>query len=457
VSIENGSRWAHFGSALRSRNYRLFFMGQGLSLIGTWMQRTALMWLIGTMFPSERIAAFWLGVVGFSGQIPSLVLTPLAGALADRWNRRRMVVVAQTLAMTQAFVLAALALTGKIELWHIVALSLWLGAVNAVDIPTRQAFLVEMVEGPDDLSNAIALNSSIVNVGRLAGPALGGILTALVGAGVCFLLNGLSFLAVIAALFAMRLKPRPPQPTHKHVLRDLADGFSYAFHFAPIRSLLLVMALVSLVGIPYSSLLPVFARHVLSTGAQGYGALMAGVGVGALVGAVYLAGRSTVRGLGRVIAFAPALMGTGLVVFAVSRSFALSLALTPFLGLGQILLMAACSTVLQTIVDDDKRGRVMAFYSLSFLGMMPLGQLLAGVASRQVGPSWTVAVGGVLCIAAAIVFSRRLPTLRALVRPIYVRKGIIPEVAAGLQSAAENTAVTQARSARDEGGAPAPR
>ncbi|MBN1846239.1 MAG: MFS transporter [Sedimentisphaerales bacterium] len=436
----NGSRWANLARALRSRNYRLFFMGQGLSLIGTWMQRTALLWLISTRFPDERIAAFWLGVVGFSGQIPALVLTPLAGVWADRWNRRRLVIATQVLAMTQAFALAALTLTGLIEIWHIIALSFCLGAINAVDIPVRQSFVVEMVDRPEDLTNAIALNSSIVNAGRLLGPALGGVLTALFGVGVCFLLNGFSFLTVIAALLAMRLRPRQAQPSRKHALQNLAEGFGYAFRFPPIRALLLIMALVSLAGMPYASLLPAFAKHVFGCGPKGYGILMAGVGVGALVGALCLACRSTVRGLGRLIALAPALLGAGLIAFALGRSFALALILMPLLGLGQMLLMASCNTVLQTIVDDDKRGRVMSFYSLSFMGMVPLGNLLAGVAARQIGPALTVAVGGAVCIAGALNFRRKLPALRKLVHPIYVSKGIIiPAVAAGLQAAAEQT------------------
>ncbi len=264
-----GSRWANLARALRSRNYRLFFMGQGLSLVGTWMQRTALLWLISTKFPDERIAAFWLGVVGFSGQIPSLALTPMAGVLADRWNRHRMVVGTQTLAMIQAFVLAVLTLTGMIEIWHIIALSLWLGAVNAIDIPVRQSFVVEMVDRPDDLTNAIALNSSIVNAGRLVGPALGGLLTALFGVGICFLVNGLSYLAVIVALLAMRIKPRRIRSSKRHVLHHLAEGLGYAFKFPPIRALLLIVALVSLVGIPYLSLLPALARHVFLCGPKG--------------------------------------------------------------------------------------------------------------------------------------------------------------------------------------------
>jgi predicted MFS family arabinose efflux permease len=257
--------------------------------------------------------------------------------------------------------------------------------------------------------------------------------------GVCFLLNGLSFLTVIAALLAMRIKPRQTIPSRRHILHNLAEGFSYAFKFPPIRALLLIMALVSLAGIPYASLLPVFVKHVFLCGPKGYGVLVAGVGVGALVGALYLASRSTVRGLSWVIAMAPALLGAGLIAFSLGRSFTLSLILMPLLGLGQMLLMAASNTVLQTIVDDDKRGRVMSFYSLSFMGMVPLGNLLVGVAARQVGPSLTVAIGGAVCIAGALNFIRKLPALHKLVHPIYVSKGIIPEVAAGLQAATEQT------------------
>jgi MFS family permease len=433
-----GSRWANIARALKSRNYRLFFMGQGVSLIGTWMQRTALLWLVSTQFPDERSAALWLGVVGFSGQIPALVLTPLAGVLADRWDRRRMVTCTQVLAMLQAFVLATLTLTGVIEIWHIVALSFWLGAVNAVDVPTRQAFLIEMVDRPGDLNNAIALNSSVMNCGRMIGPALGGVLTALFGPGLCFLLNGVSYLAVIIALLAMRLRPRKVAPARKHVLSHLVEGLGYALGFPPIRGLLLIMALVSLVGIPYASLLPVFAKHLLGGGPKSYGLLVTGVGVGAVSAAMYLASRSSVRGLGSVIAIAPAVLGAGLIVFSLSRSLVLSLLLTPLLGMGQMLVMAASNTVLQTIVDDDKRGRVMSFYSLSFMGMVPLGNLLAGVLASQIGAPLTVAIGGGLCVVGAIVFGRNLPALRKLVHPIYVRKGIVPaEVAAGLQAGSE--------------------
>jgi MFS family permease len=436
-TLADGRRWKTIARALRSRNYRLFFFGQGLSLIGTWMQRTALLWLVGTSYPDVRIAAFWLGVVGFSSHIPALVLTPLAGALADRWNRHRMLAVTQILAMVQAFVLAGLTLTGAIEIWHIIGLALWLGVVNAVDIPVRQSFVIEMVDRSEDLHNAIALNSSIVNVGRLLGPALGGVLTALFGAGVCFLLNGFSFLAVIAALLAMRITPRKIPPTTKHVLQNLVEGFKYASSFAPIRSLLLLLTLVSLMGFPYASLLPAIAKHTLLLGPQGYGALVAGIGIGALAGAIYLAGRESVRGLGRIIAMAPVLIGLSLIAFSLSRSFTLSLLLMPLLGLGQILLLAAGNTVLQSIVDEDKRGRVMSLYALSFMGMLPFGNLLAGLVARHIGPTLTVALGGAICIVGALSFYRKLPALRELVHPIYVSKGIIPEVATGMQSAAD--------------------
>jgi MFS family permease len=434
-----GLRLANIVRPLRSRNYRLFFMGQGLSLIGTWMQRTAQLWLVGTMFPDARTAAFWLGVVGFSGQIPALVLTPLAGALADRWNRRHMVIGTQVVAMLQSFALAALALSGKIEIWHIIFLSMWLGASDAVDIPTRQSFVIEMLDKPEDLTNAIALNSSIVNGGRLIGPALGGIMTAFFGVGICFLFNGFSFLAVIIALLAMRVKPRPAVTARKHVILNLAEGFSYAFNFPPIRALLLIMALVSLFGTPYASLLPAFAVHFLSAGPRGYGALVAGIGVGALAGALFLASRSSVRGLGRIMLIAPALVGAGLIILSFTRSYPLAMLIVPITGLGQMLLMASCNTVLQTIVEDDKRGRVMSFYSLSFMGIMPLGNLLAGFAASRIGLPATIAIGGSACILGAIEFARRLPTVRRHIRPIYISKGIIQEVVEGVQSAEERS------------------
>ncbi len=458
----NGGWWAAtFGRALRSRNYRLFFMGHGTSLIGTWMQRVAMLWLVGNdLFPGDpKRAALWLGVVGFCGQIPAFFITPLAGVMADRINRRHAIILTQFLAMTQATTLAALTLSGLINIYWVIGLALFLGTTAAVDIPMRQSFVVEMVERPEDLNNAIALNSSVVNGGRLIGPSIGGVLTGLFGPGVCFLINAASYLAVISALLAMRMKPRPRQRTHKRILHNLREGFGYAYRFPPIRSILMLMTLVSVAGMPYNVLMPIFARDVLGGDSRTLGYLMAAIGVGALSAAAYLASRSTVRGLGRVISMAPAILGAGLIAFAISRSFYVSLLLMPLLGCGQMLLMASCNTVLQTIVDDDKRGRVMSFYSLSFMGMMPLGNLIGGTLGSQIGAPLTVAIGGTCCIAGSILFATRLPALRRLVHPIYVRKGIIPEVAAGLQAAAEMPAVpreTAAPAAADLNGAADP-
>ncbi|MBN2711194.1 MAG: MFS transporter [Planctomycetes bacterium] len=431
---EKRSRWSNLARALKSRNYRLFFWGRSVSMIGTWMQRTALLWLVGTMYDDLRIASFWLGVVGFSGQIPALVLTPLAGGLADRCNRHRVIIITQILAMLQAFTLAGLAFSGAVEIWQVIALSVCLGAINAFDIPMRQAFISEMVDDPEDMGNAIALNSSMVNVGRLLGPAFGGMLAAISGPGICFLVNGLSFLAVIISLLMMRIKSREVAASQRRMYHHLAEGFRYTFKFPPICAIILIMSLVSISGIPYASLLPVFAGHVLDCGPKGYGLFVSGVGLGALGGGIYLASRPSVLGLGRIIALAPLLFGCALVAFSQSRSFTLSLMVTPLLGLGQMLLMASGNTVLQTIVDEDKRGRVMSLYALSFMGMVPLGNLIAGLVARYIGPTWTITAGGCICICGAILFSRKLPALREIVRPIYVSKGIIPEVADGLRS-----------------------
>ncbi len=406
-----GSRRVNMARALHSRNFRLFFAGQGVSLIGTWMQRTAMLWLVSTQLSDVRTAALWLGVVGFSSQIPALVLTPLAGVVADRWNRHRIVVVTQFLSMLQAFVLAALTLSGTIEIWHIIALSVWLGAVNAVDVPTRQSFVIQMVDRPEDLNNAIALNSLVVNGGRMLGPALGGVLTALFGAGFCFLLNGVSYLAVLIALLAMRIKPRQVSLERKPILRHLVEGIRYAVGVPSIRRILLMIALVSLVGIPYASLLPVFASHLLAGGPKTYGLLVTGAGVGALMGALYLASRSNVLGFYRIIAIAPAVLGGALIAFSLSRSLVVSLMIMPLLGMAQMLLLASSNTLLQTIVDDDKRGRVMSFYSLSFMGIVPIGNLVAGILASQIGPALTVAIGGCLCIGGALVFSGKLQKL----------------------------------------------
>jgi MFS family permease len=357
---------------------------------------------------------------------------------ADRWNRHRMIVATQALSMLQALALAGLVLAGGIRVWHVLALSLFLGIVNAFDIPTRQSFLVEMVGGREDLANAIALNSSTFNAARLVGPAVAGAIIAAAGEGVVFLLNGLSYGAVLAALLAMRLPPRPPpRGPRAPAWHNLGEGVAYVTRFGPIRSILLLLSLVSLTGAPYAVLMPVFAVDVLHGDAHTLGFLTASIGVGALCGALFLASRRTVRGLGRFIVAAVTAFGTALVAFSLSRSLWLSLGLAFLSGFGLMVHMASSNTIVQTIVDDDKRGRVMSFYAVAFQGTMPLGSLLAGGLAGLVGAPRTLQLGGAACLLGALAFARALPGIRAQVQPIYARLGVFPEVATGLPTATE--------------------
>ena len=419
--------------SLKHRNFRLFFMGQGISLIGTWMQMTAVAWLVWRLSHS----ALLLGLVGFASRIPTFVMAPFAGVLVDRVDRHRLVILTQVLSMAQALMLAGLMYSGRLAIWHIIALSLLLGFVNALDVPARQSFLVQMLDRREDMTNAIALNSSMVNGARLIGPSIAGLLIAGAGEAVCFLLNGLSYIAVIAGLMMMRVQPNARVGRETSVFENLTEGFRYAFGFPPIRSLLFLLALVSLAGASYSQLLPIFAQQILHGDARTQGFLVSSAAVGALAGALYLAGRRSVLGLGRVIAWSPAVFGAGLIALGLSPRLWLTLAVMPVIGLGLMMQMAATNTVLQTIVDDDKRGRVMGFYSMAFMGMVPLGSLLAGGLAKFIGAPLMVILGGTCCIVGSIVFVRRLHSLRKLVRPIYIRRGIITEVADGIQSASD--------------------
>jgi MFS family permease len=380
-----------------------------------------------------------LGILGFAGQIPAFLLAPFAGVLVDRWDRHRLLVVTQTLSMVQSFALAVLALTRLIEVWQIIALSIFQGFINAFDMPGRQAFVVEMVENREDLANAIALNSSMFNGARLVGPSVAGVLIASVGEGMCFLLDGFSYLAVIGSLLAMHTKRREIISKGGTMLRGLADGFHFAFGFAPVRAVLLLIALTGLMGIPYVVLMPIFASQVLQGNSHTFGFLMAAAGVGALAGALFLASRKSVRGLGRIIPSMAAAFGVGLILFSLSRTLWLSLALLFVVGLGMMVETASSNTILQTIVDDDKRGRVMSFYTTAFLGMTPFGSLLAGQMASRIGAPLTIMVDGIFILMGAVLFARKLPHIRKMVRPIYVRKGIIPEVATGIQAASHLT------------------
>ncbi len=420
--------------ALRHRNYRLFFIGQCVSLIGTWMTRIATSWLVYRLTGSEWL----LGLVSFAGQIPSGLTAPIAGVLVDRWDRHRLLVITQVLSTIQSFTLAALTLTERIEIWHIVALAMVQGFINACDMPARQAFVVEMVDDRQDLPNAIALNSSMVNVARLLGPSIGGVLIAAVGEGWCFFIDGVSYLAVIGSLLAIHVAPSAV--TRKPVgrmLHQLAEGWSYVRSFAPIRKLLLLFAVVSLVGMPYMVLLPVFTDRYLHGGPHLLGLLMAASGVGALTGALLLAARRTVVGLAKYIPLTAGVFGAGLIAFACSRTAWLSVPLMVVTGVTFMVQMAATNTLIQTLVDDEKRGRVMGYFMMAFMGTAPFGSLLAGSAATRIGAPNTLIISGLVSILGAVWFARSLPALRNEIRPIYVQKGILPEIASGLQDATE--------------------
>jgi len=386
--------------ALRHPNYRLYFGGQSISLIGTWMQNVAMQWLVYQLTRSP----FLLGLTGFFGQIPSLILTPIAGVYADRWDRRRLMILTQALAMLQALLLAALVLTDLIKIWHVLALSLLQGISNSVDAPVRQSIVADIVDRKEDLGNAIALNSSMFNGARLIGPAIAGVLLELTSPGTCFLINGFSYLTVIAALALMQIKPRQRPAAQARAWHNLLEGFRYIGRTPAIKALIAILALVSLVGVPYMVLLPIFATDILEGSASTLGLLTSASGAGALCGAIYLAMRPHAQGLERRIPYYSAFFGVSLVVFAFSRWIWLSAAVLVVTGGSMVLQMASTNTVLQAIVDDDKRGRVMSIYMLGFMGVMPIGSLLAGSISNFWGAPVTLAAGGAMVIIGAAVF-----------------------------------------------------
>jgi MFS family permease len=420
---------------LKYRNFRLFFFGQSISLIGTWMQQLAMSWLVYRLSDS----ALLLGLVGFCSQIPSFFLAPVAGVFTDRWNLHRTILTTQILAMCQAMILAILTLTGTVAVWHVLVLSVCMGLINAFDMPARQAFLIQMVEGRENLTNAIGLNSSMFNGARLVGPTIAGFTIAWLGEGVCFMLNALSYVAVLAALLAMRLPPQGPTKPPQRVLHELIEGFRYAFGFLPIREILMFLAVVNIAAMPLTVLLPVFATDVLEGGPDTFGLLTAAMGLGALLAALRLASRKSVLGLGRQIAWASSLFGLSLIAFSFSRVLWLSMLLLVACGFAVMMETAASNTILQTIVDDDKRGRVMSFYMMAFLGVAPLGSLLAGGLASHLGVTHVVQLAAIMCIMGSLIFAWRLPALRKIIRPIYRRIGILPDVTSGIPCEAEVT------------------
>ncbi len=386
------------------------------------MTRIATSWLVYRLTKSSAM----LGIVGFAGQIPLFFLAPIAGVWIDRWDRRKTLVVTQTLSMIQSFVLAALALTGIIQVWEVVALMFAGGLINAIDMPARQSFVVQMVDTREELPNAIALNSSLVNGARLIGPAIGGVLIAAVGEGYCFLIDGISYIAVIASLLAMRVKPQPKRISSLNVLGQLGEGWNYVTDSLSIRSILLLLAAISLFGTGYVVLMPVFAAQTLHGGPHTMGYLMAASGVGALIGAATLAFRRSVLGLGKIVPISATIFGLSLIGFGLSRNLWLSMLTVATGGFGMMRHLASSNTILQTILQEEKRGRVMSFYAMAFAGMAPFGSLLAGGLAAWIGAPYTVMVTGVFCLIAALLFARTLGAQRAEIRPTYIRLGILP-------------------------------
>ncbi len=429
AAVRPSSRLRLAMRSMRHRNFRLFFGGQLISLIGTWMQNIAQAWLVYRLTGSS----FLLGIVGFASQIPVFVLAPIGGAVADRHNRHRVVIGTQTASMLLAFVLAGLTLAGVVRVWEIVVLAALLGVVNAFDIPARQAFIVEMV-GKEDLMNAIALNSSMFNGARIIGPAIAGVLVASIGEGWCFFANAVSYIAVIVGLLLMQVE-RIRRVHETSPLEHIIEGFQFVRRTLPIRDLLLLLGLVSLVGMPYSVLMPIFAAKILHSGARGLGILMGATGVGALIGALMLAAKSGIGGLGRWVVVSTATFGVTLILFSWSHAFWLSTLMLVPVGLSMMVEMASSNTLIQAMVPDALRGRVMAVYSMMFMGMAPLGSLFAGGLADRLGAPLTVSIGAVACLAGAVVFWKRLPMLR-----VEARQLIIAQATAGGEPAEQTTA-----------------
>ncbi len=414
---------SHAWRALRHRNFQLFFFGQSISLIGTWMTRLATSWLVYRLTHS----ALLLGIVSFSGQIVSFLLGPFAGVWVERLNRRKLLVWTQVAAAIQSLAMAALTLAHVITLWEIIALAAFQGLINAFDMPARQSFLVQMVEDRNDLSNAIAINSSMANGARLIGPAIAGVVIAVLGEGWCFLIDGISYFPVIASLLVMSVQPLNIRRAATSMFEQMREGWDYVRAFRPIRTILLLFAFLTLMGWPYSVLLPVFAAQVLHGGAHTLGWLTGASGVGAFASAISLALRKSVVGLTRMLQVASVFLGGGLILFGLSHTLWLSLLLMVFVGFGLIQGASVTNTIIQSLVAEDKRARVMSYYTMAFFGAAPIGSLLAGTLAHRIGAPHTVILTGAFCLAATLWFTLKLPKVRAAMRPTYQQLGLLPE------------------------------
>ncbi len=397
--------FSHTLRSLRHRNFRLYFVGQFISMCGTWMQTMAQMWLVYRLTHSSSL----LGLVGFAGQIPSIVFGLLGGAAADRFDRRKLVLVTQTAAMVQALLLGVLTVTGRVQVWHVFALAVAIGIVNVFDMPARQSFVVDMVDDREDLGNAIAMNSVLVNGSRVVGPAVAGVLVGVWGEGTCFLLNSLSFLAVIASLLMMRMPERQERgaQTLEQTGRHIKDGLRYAWRNPDIRALLVLLAMISVAGVPFMVLLPIFSDQILGGGATGVGWLMGASGLGAMAGAIFLARRNFTSGLDRVAGLTSAGFGVSLILFSFSRSMPVSLALLTLTGFCMMTMFTGCNTLLQALTSDAMRGRVMGLFTMTFMAVAPFGNLISGFAADRIGAPMTVAFGGLCCAAAGAIYLRR--------------------------------------------------
>jgi MFS family permease len=414
--------FSHAWSALRYRNFRLFFCGQTISLLGTWMTRLATAWLVYRLTHS----AFLLGIVGFASLIPAFVLAPFAGVWIERMDRRKLIVCTQAVAAVQSLAMAALTLTHRITIAEVIALSALQGIVDGFDLPARQSFLIQMVDDKSDLANAIAINSSMNNGARLVGPAMAGLVVAGFGEGWCFLLDGLSYLPVIVSLVAMRLQPHVAARGKTTMLHQMREGWDFVRNFPPIRTILILFALVSLMGYPFSTLLPIFAGQVLHGGAHTLGWLTSASGIGALLSGISLTLRKSPAKFIRIIAVATALFGVSLIFFGLSHQLWLSLLLMFFAGFGMLQTASASNTVIQTLVPEDKRARVMGFYTMAFVGSAPFGSLLAGSLAHWIGAPRTVVLTGACVVAGSLWFALQLPGLHRIIDPIYREKGILP-------------------------------
>jgi MFS family permease len=406
--------------ALRHRNFRLFLTGQIFALIGYWIQILAQSWLLYRLTGSATL----LGVLAFASSLPILLLAPVAGWWADRCNLHRTMFVTQALELLQAVILATLALTGMLQPWHIIALAMMMGILVAVELPIRHAYLLELVEGKEDLPNAIALTSLMANSGRMIGPALAGILIGVLSEAHCFLINAFTYIAVVISFLLIRVRAQPREPSKQALLAGLREGFAYSWNLLPIRALLLTLSVVALLAAPYMTLMPVMVREVFHGNSELMGFLMSASGGGAICGTLYMASRKNARGLIRLIIIAVLAAGTALTLFANAPSVWLALPLLSVIGFGILVTSVSVNTILQTIVDDDKRGRVMSLYTAAFLGVMPFGALTAGALADLIGPRATLTLGGLCCVAAALILARNRHRLREQIRPIYERLGI---------------------------------